>query len=197
MTRNEKWKWFFSLTASIVQLAAEQQRLAVTVTLLTGKTCSVALNVLQQVNTSSVVAAEKHYINAPFRFTAWEGTLMGLITRQNHDVPLMCHHYKINNLSCATSEKIHIFTSTLCTSLYKGLTTISVCVLPTSKVSLGEEVLDEVCVSREEQVVQLVYTHADHGVDVQPPTQVSAERLHFTCRSDGKQERSCFCFWSF
>lgn len=71
---------------------AEQQHLAVTVTFSTGKTCSVALHVLQQVNASSVVAAEKHYINAPFRFTAREGTLMGLMTRQNHDVPLMCHH---------------------------------------------------------------------------------------------------------
>lgn len=54
------------------------------------------------------------------------------------------------------------------------------CVLPTSKVSLGEEVLDEVCVSREEKVVQLVYTHAHRSVDVHPSAQVSAERLHFT-----------------
>lgn len=55
-----------------------------------------------------------------------------------------------------------------------------VCVLNTSEVSLGEEVLDEVCVSSEEQIVELVHTHTDHCVDVQPPVQVSAERLHFT-----------------
>lgn len=67
---------------------------------------------------------------------------------------------------------------------------VCVCVFPTSKVSLREEVLDEVSVSGEEEVVQLVYTHADRGVDVQPPAQVGAERLHFTCR-DRKQERFC------
>lgn len=67
---------------------------------------------------------------------------------------------------------------------------VCVCVFPTSKVSLGEEVLDEVSVSGEEEVVQLVYTHADRSVDVQPPAQVGAERLHFTCR-DRKQERFC------
>lgn len=53
-------------------------------------------------------------------------------------------------------------------------------VLRTREVSLGKEVLDKVCVSREEQVMQLVYTHANRCVDVQPPTQVRAERLHFT-----------------
>lgn len=57
---------------------------------------------------------------------------------------------------------------------------IRVGVSPTSKVPLGEEVLDEVCVSGEEQVVQLVHTHAERVVDVQPPAQVGAERLHFT-----------------
>lgn len=85
------------------------------------------------------------------------------------------------------------FTSLLCTSRYSFNHNIRVCrcVLPTSKVSLGEEVLDKVCVSRKEQVVQFVYTHADRSVDVQPPAQVGAERLHFTWRSDGKQERFC------
>lgn len=49
------------------------------------------------------------------------------------------------------------------------------CVVPTSEVSLGEEVLDEVCVSREQQVVQFVHTHAERGVDMQPSIQVRAE----------------------
>lgn len=52
------------------------------------------------------------------------------------------------------------------------------CVKPTCEVPLREEMLDKVCVGREEQVVQLVHAHADGGVDVQPPTQVGAERLH-------------------
>lgn len=52
--------------------------------------------------------------------------------------------------------------------------------------SLGEEVLDEVRVSREEQVVQFVHAHADRRVDEQPPAKVSAERLHLTCRAKEK-----------
>lgn len=52
----------------------------------------------------------------------------------------------------------------------------------TCKVALREEMLDKVCISREEQVVQLVHAHADGGVDVQPPTQVGAERLHLAWR---------------
>lgn len=48
----------------------------------------------------------------------------------------------------------------------------------TCKVALREEMLDKVCISREEQVVQLVHAHAHGGVDVQPPVQVGAERLH-------------------
>lgn len=51
-------------------------------------------------------------------------------------------------------------------------------VKPTRKVALGEEMLDKVCVGREEQVVQLVHAHADGGVDVQTPVQVGAEGLH-------------------
>lgn len=47
--------------------------------------------------------------------------------------------------------------------------------------------LDEVRVSREEQVVQFVHAHADRGVDVQPAAQVGAERLHLTWRTDGRQ----------
>lgn len=61
------------------------------------------------------------------------------------------------------------------------------CVKPTSEVPLREEVLDKVCVRREEQIVQLVDTHADGGVDVQPPAQVGAERLHFACR-EGRRD---------
>lgn len=56
--------------------------------------------------------------------------------------------------------------------------------------------LDEVRVSREEQVVQLVHAHADRSVDVQPAAQVGAERLHLTWRSDGRQGRMS-CFWLF
>lgn len=52
---------------------------------------------------------------------------------------------------------------------------VCVCVQPTSEVPLREEVLDEVCVSREEQVVQLVYAHADRSVDVEPSAQVSTK----------------------
>lgn len=52
----------------------------------------------------------------------------------------------------------------------------------TCKVALREEMLDKVCISREEQVVQLVHAHADGGVDVQPPAQVGAERLHLAWR---------------
>lgn len=67
-------------------------------------------------------------------------------------------------------------------------------VLPTSEMTLGEEVLDEVGVSREEQVMQFVYTHADHSVDVQPPAQVRAKRLHFTWRVKWKTEKILFTF---
>lgn len=52
--------------------------------------------------------------------------------------------------------------------------------------SLGEEVLDEVRVSREEQVMQFVHAHADRRVDEQPPAKVSAERFHLTCRAKEK-----------
>lgn len=44
--------------------------------------------------------------------------------------------------------------------------------LPTSKVSLGEEMLDEMCVNREEKVMQFVHTHVNYSVDVQSTTQI-------------------------
>lgn len=44
--------------------------------------------------------------------------------------------------------------------------------LPTSEMSLGEEMLDEVCVNREEKVMQFVHTHVNHSVDVQSTAQV-------------------------
>lgn len=49
--------------------------------------------------------------------------------------------------------------------------------------------LDEVCVCGEEQVVQLVHTHPDGGVDVQPSAQVRAERFYFTWMSEERHVR--------
>lgn len=46
--------------------------------------------------------------------------------------------------------------------------------------SLGEEMLDEVCVHREEKVMQFVHTHANSSVDVQSTTQVRTKGLDFT-----------------
>jgi len=65
-----------------------------------------------------------------------------------------------------------------------------VCVLSTSKVSLGEEVLDEVDVGGEEEVVQLVYAHAERVVDVKPPAQVRAERLHLAWKQRREKDVS-------
>lgn len=45
---------------------------------------------------------------------------------------------------------------------------------------LGEEMLDEVCVNREEKVMEFVHTHANYSVDVQSTTQVRTEGLDFT-----------------
>ena len=50
----------------------------------------------------------------------------------------------------------------------------------TGEVSLGEQVLEELRVGGEQQVVQLVYAHAHHAVDVHTPREVSTERLHLT-----------------
>lgn len=72
----------------------------------------------------------------------------------------------------------------------------SVCQL-TCKVALREEMLDKVCIGREEQVVQLVHAHADGGVDVQPPAQVGAERLHLAWRESRNTKAvglGFFCF---
>lgn len=59
--------------------------------------------------------------------------------------------------------------------------------------------LDKVCIGREEQVVQLVHAHADGGVDVQPPTQVGAERLHlaWTERKSTKSIDLGYCLFFF
>lgn len=46
--------------------------------------------------------------------------------------------------------------------------------------SLGEEMLDEVCVNREEKVMQFVHIHVNYSVDVQSTTQVRTEGLYFT-----------------
>lgn len=92
------------------------------------------------------------------------------MTQEKQKSALICHP-KNFKLIC-------ILISLLCTSRYKVFITAFVCrgcVVPTSKVSLGEEVPDEVCVCREQQVVQFVYTHADRSVDMQPSTQVRAE----------------------
>lgn len=52
--------------------------------------------------------------------------------------------------------------------------------LPTSEISLGEEMLDEVCLNREEKVMQFVHTHVNYSVDVQSTTQIGTEGLYFT-----------------
>lgn len=54
--------------------------------------------------------------------------------------------------------------------------------------------LDEVRVSREEQVMQFVHAHTDRRVDEQPPAEVSAERLHLTCRAKEKFVWMCDLF---
>lgn len=46
--------------------------------------------------------------------------------------------------------------------------------------SLGEEMLDEVCVNREEKLMQFVHTHVNYSVDMQSSTQVWTEGLYFT-----------------
>lgn len=50
--------------------------------------------------------------------------------------------------------------------------TVRIKKLPTSELSLGKEMLDEVCVNREEKVMQFVHTHVYYSVDVQSTTQV-------------------------
>lgn len=67
---------------------------------------------------------------------------------------------------------------------------------PTSEVSLGEQVLEEVRVRREQQVVQFVHAHPDHGVDVEAPAEVGAERLHLARCCDTNTKRT-LTFWFF
>lgn len=70
-------------------------------------------------------------------------------------------------------------------------------VQPTCKVALREEMLDKVCICWEQQVVQLVHTHADGGVDVQTPIQVGAERLHLAWTERNKHKVNWFGVSSF